>query len=302
MGNQCGGTGCNLQCPEPLQELQFPEFHPAGAATEEEEALRGLNRDSLNQSRLPDHFFLLASDFKSLRAKRYQEKTPLLAHDDAMNAPFLYIKDMLLIPGWMKTHAMACHFNAKVSTPVTCKPMFICLSNANNASKTTGSAGNGVWTKDGDSDIVRFNLSSLPDTAHVLFFVMTMLASSPRDLNGVDGLFGKLVDLKTKQQLCCFEKVRDFRANTVVLALVTRDGPDWYIIAVNESFNIENIGECFNDQSFNNLSLVNSEFARRMLPHLKTFVSKEARDCIFAFGQADLPRLGRITSESIRSL
>eukprot|EP00747_Dinoflagellata_sp_TGD_P099998 gnl/TRDRNA2_/TRDRNA2_167913_c0_seq11.p1 gnl/TRDRNA2_/TRDRNA2_167913_c0~~gnl/TRDRNA2_/TRDRNA2_167913_c0_seq11.p1 ORF type:complete len:283 (+),score=31.98 gnl/TRDRNA2_/TRDRNA2_167913_c0_seq11:86-934(+) len=254
--------------------------------------IKGDNADTDNSDDLTGETFFICSDGRLLFAKRDVEQTSLLTADSTSG---LCIKNMVLIPPELHSHAMSCRLKMTVKDPGYCSGSHICYHVEERCPVrpvaieplTTECDANGITSHVKDTDAAGYyeycsdlTLSSLSTHVHMMFFAVDAISD---DLNDIDGIVGQLVDLNTEKVVCSFEKLSGFSANVIILAMFIRDGPDWYFIALDEMFNVAS-GD--NDM----------ESEEQLSKNVSKLACEEALHSIYQYGRADRRRTLRLSS------
>ena len=126
-----------------------------------------------------------------------------------------------------------------------------------------------------------FKLSSMRPNTHVVVFMVAICAESVSDLKSVDGFSGQLIDLKTNTQLCSFEHSGDFSADTIVVAMMIRDGSDWFFVVVDETLNAPKPPS-------------DPRFYQDLYPNLRKLFDEVSLQSIFEFGRSKMDHVARL--------
>eukprot|EP00747_Dinoflagellata_sp_TGD_P100002 gnl/TRDRNA2_/TRDRNA2_167913_c0_seq16.p1 gnl/TRDRNA2_/TRDRNA2_167913_c0~~gnl/TRDRNA2_/TRDRNA2_167913_c0_seq16.p1 ORF type:complete len:274 (+),score=33.79 gnl/TRDRNA2_/TRDRNA2_167913_c0_seq16:86-907(+) len=240
--------------------------------------IKGDNADTDNSDDLTGETFFICSDGRLLFAKRDVEQTSLLTADSTSG---LCIKNMVLIPPELHSHAMSCRLKMTVKDPGYCSGSHICYHVEERCPVrpvaieplTTECDTNGITCsvnarREYCSD---FKLSSLSTHVHIVFF---SLEANVDDLDDIAGVVGQLVDLKTEKVICSFEKSNGFSANVIVPAMFIRDGPDCYFLVLEEMFDVTSAAD-------------DMQFADELSKNISRLVGEEALHTIYRHGRAD---------------
>eukprot|EP00747_Dinoflagellata_sp_TGD_P167480 gnl/TRDRNA2_/TRDRNA2_191962_c0_seq1.p1 gnl/TRDRNA2_/TRDRNA2_191962_c0~~gnl/TRDRNA2_/TRDRNA2_191962_c0_seq1.p1 ORF type:complete len:344 (-),score=42.39 gnl/TRDRNA2_/TRDRNA2_191962_c0_seq1:92-1123(-) len=238
--------------------------------------------------------FYLCADGRPMRnrgnfeigQKQHPKVTALLA--DPCEPLVLQRKHILLMPAEICRHELSCRLacKAKDEQPVrgamaciclnikrsTLESRMMCVEHSNNEVECiSGIRHTRRCGLRGESDEAQgqeeigLKLSFVNQRVHVIFFVVTLSVSSVSD---VTGLHFKVVDVANGKELFCFEKINDMPANGVAngvaLAMLIRDGSDWYFVAIDESFEVPMMSSYYD-----------------LLPQLRKLVSEDALQAIW---------------------